>query len=43
VGQFKTIATFQIGLWLAFLAGVLIVVGLYFHRKAFKPLVDGEQ
>jgi hypothetical protein len=42
VGQFKTIATFQIGLWLAFLAGVLIVVGLYFHRKAFKPLVDGE-
>ena len=42
VGQFKTIASFQIGLWLAFLAGVLIVVGLYFHRKAFKPLVDGK-
>lgn len=43
VGQFKTIASFQIGLWLAFLAGFLILAGLYFHRKAFKPLVDGER
>ncbi|MCB8945736.1 MAG: cytochrome C [Ardenticatenaceae bacterium] len=42
VGQFKTIASFQIGLWLAFLAGVLIVTGLYFHRRAYKPLVDGD-
>ena len=43
VGQFKTIASFQIGLWLAFLAGVLIIAGLYYHRRAYKPLVDGEQ
>ena len=40
VGQFKTIASFQMGLWLAFLAGVLIIVGLYYHRQAYKPLVD---
>ena len=43
VGQFKTIASFQIGLWLAFLAGFLIIAGLYYHRRAYKPLVDGEQ
>jgi hypothetical protein len=40
VGQFKTIASFQIGLWLAFLAGFLIIAGLYYHRRAYKPLVD---
>ncbi len=43
VGQFKTIASFQMGLWLAFLAGVLIIVGLYYHRQAYKPLVDSVQ
>jgi hypothetical protein len=42
VGQFKTIASFQIGLWLAFLAGFLIIAGLYYHRRAYKPLVDGD-
>ena len=41
VGQFETIAEFQIGLYLAFLASLLIVAGLYYHRKAYKPLVDG--
>ncbi len=41
VGQFKTIASFQIGLWLAFGAGFLIIAGLYYHRRAYKPLVDG--
>jgi copper chaperone NosL len=42
VGQFKTIAEFQIGLYLAFLAGLLIIAGLYYHRRAYKPLVDSE-
>ncbi len=40
IGQFKTIAYWDIGLWLAFLASILIVIGLYYHRKAYKPLVD---
>jgi hypothetical protein len=40
VGQFETIATFQIGLWMAFLAVGLIVAGLYYQRRAYKPLVD---
>lgn len=40
VGQFRTIADFQIGIYMAFLAGFLIIAGLYFHRRAYKPLVD---
>jgi hypothetical protein len=40
VGQFKTIASADNGLYLATLASVLILVGLYFHRRAYKPLVE---
>lgn len=39
VGQFETVATFEIGLWLAFLAVGLILAGLYYQRRAYKPLV----
>jgi len=38
VGQFETVATFQIGLWLAFLAVGLILAGLFYQRRAYKPL-----
>ena len=40
VGQFRTIAEFRIGLYLAFAAALLTLAGLYFHRRAYKPLVD---
>lgn len=40
VAQFRTIASFEIGLYLAILSGVLAVAGLYTQRKAFKPLVE---
>ncbi len=40
VGQFKTIASWDIGLILSFVASALIIVGLYFHRKAYKPLIE---
>ena len=43
VGQFKTVATWGIGLWLAIFASLLIVIGLYFHRRAYKPLVEAAQ
>ncbi len=43
IAQFKTVATPGLGLYLAFVASILCIVGLYFHRKAYKPLVDGEQ
>jgi copper chaperone NosL len=40
VGQFETVAAFEPGLWLAILASLLTVAGLYYHRRAYKPLVD---
>ncbi len=43
VGQFKTIAWPGAGLILAALGSVLILVGLFFHRRAYKPLVDAQR
>ena len=38
-----TVASAGPGLILASVAAVLVVVGLYFHRRAFKPLVDARK
>lgn len=38
IGQFETIASAGPGLILATVAAGLVVVGLYFHRRAYKPL-----
>jgi hypothetical protein len=43
VGQFSTVASPGIGLILATVASVLIVIGLYFHRRVYKPLVDARR
>lgn len=43
VGQFETVASFEIGLWMAFLAVALILAGLYYQRRAYKPLVEASQ
>jgi len=40
VGQFKTVASWEIGLILAFISSILIIIGLYYHRKAYKPLLE---
>lgn len=40
IGQFKTYAEFGDGYWLAVASAVLIVVGFYFHRRAYKPLAE---
>lgn len=40
VGQFRTVAEPAAGLLLAFAASGLILAGLWFHRRAYKPLVD---
>lgn len=40
VGQFRTVATWEIGLYLSIFASILIIIGLYFHRKAYKPLME---
>ena len=42
IAQFETIALPGIGLYLAILASILVIIGLYFHRKAYKPLVDAQ-
>ena len=39
VGQFGTVAMPDLGLVLAALASVLILLGLFFHRRAYRPLV----
>jgi hypothetical protein len=43
IAQFSTFALPDIGLWLAIVASALILAGLYFHRRAYKPLVEAEQ
>ncbi len=43
IAQFSTTAAPAIGLWLAILASVLILVGLFFHRRAYKPLMDAQK
>lgn len=38
IGQFKTYADLGTGYWLAVAATFLIIVGFYFHRRAYRPL-----
>lgn len=40
IAQFSTTAVPGPGLWLGIAASLLILIGLYFHRRAYKPLVD---
>lgn len=40
IAQFDTNATPGLGLILAFVASILVAVGLWFHRAAYKPLVE---
>lgn len=40
IAQFSTVAEPGTGLWLAVAASVLILIGLWFHRRAYKPLVE---
>jgi copper chaperone NosL len=40
VAQFKTEAIWMPGLYVAFVASVLIAAGIFLHRRAYKPLLD---
>lgn len=40
IAQFRTVAEPELGLWLAVVASLVILIGLWFHRRAYKPLVD---
>ena len=41
VGQFKTVASPGVGLWSAACASVILTSALFFHRRAYLPLVQG--
>ena len=43
IGQFRTVASPGAGLVLSGAAAVLVIVALFFHRRAYKPLVDAQQ
>jgi len=43
IGQFKSIAYGGPGLYLAVGAGLVVIVGLWFHRAAYKPIVDARK
>jgi hypothetical protein len=43
VGQFGTIANFEIGFYLALAAFVVVLNGLWFHRAAYKPIVEARK
>jgi len=40
IGQFRTVAFADIGLLMAVAASLLILIGLYLQRRAYKPLAD---
>jgi len=42
IGQFRTVASAEMGLYLAFTAVFVILIGLWFHRAAYKPVVDAK-
>ncbi|MDM8521140.1 hypothetical protein QUF64_13935 [Anaerolineales bacterium HSG6] len=43
IGQFRTVAIADVGLLMACGASVLILVGLFLQRQAYKPLVEQNQ
>lgn len=43
VGQFGTVAQFEMGFYLALAALLVVLVGLWFHRAAYKPIVDARK
>lgn len=43
IGQFNTFAEAGPGLWLAVAAVGVVLAGLWFHRAAYKPIVDARK
>ncbi len=43
VGQFGTVARFEAGFYLVLASVGIIMVGLWFHRAAYKPLVEARK
>jgi hypothetical protein len=43
IAQFATVGQFEIGFYLAIAATFVVLVGLWFHRAAYKPVVDARK
>lgn len=43
IAQFSTVASWEIGLYMSIVASVLILIGLYLHRRAYKPLMEKKE
>ncbi|MCW5849305.1 MAG: cytochrome C [Anaerolineae bacterium] len=43
IGQFGSVARPELGLGLAFAAVIVVLMGLWYHRAAYKPLVDARK
>lgn len=43
IGQFRTVASAGEGWWLALGASAVVLVALYFHRRAYKPLLEARK
>jgi nitrous oxidase accessory protein len=43
IGNFRCVASADVGLWIAAAASLVVLAGLYFHRRAYKPLVDAQR
>lgn len=43
IGQFGSVARPEIGLLLAFAAVAVVLVGLWYHRNAYKPIIDARK
>ena len=43
IGQFSTFARVEEGFYLAVVGAAVVLIGLYFHRRAYKPLADAHR
>jgi hypothetical protein len=43
IGQFKTVASFGPGLYLAFAVALILLAGLWTHRAAYKPVQEARR
>jgi len=43
VGQFGTVANFELGFYLAIASVFIVLLGLWFHRAAYKPIVEARK
>ncbi len=43
IGQFGTYSSLEVGFGLAVMAAIVTLIGLYFHRRAYKPVLEAKK